>query len=220
MMPVVLVVRVVRGLFGCPVCVIRGSEREPNRSLHDTRGTRRQRLSEARVDLLARRVELRVGVERQPVHLIEDIVGFPAELQPLATAKLEVLEDGHVRQDNLWQLEERHRRVSDVSTTGQPAERRHVEVASRPARSGVAVAAAAQRIATDIWPGSAVTASEVEVVGRGRGCARPVAADPGRVAGELPAVEKSSRKDVVPHAASVRHIPGVVDDEGVLLGGS
>ena len=41
-------------------------------------------LAEARVDLFARGVELRVRVQRRPVHLVEDVVGFPAELNPLA----------------------------------------------------------------------------------------------------------------------------------------
>ena len=58
------VVRVVRGLM----TVFRGpsdsdSEGEPNRPLHDARAAGGRRLAEARVDLLARRVELGVGVD-------------------------------------------------------------------------------------------------------------------------------------------------------------
>ena len=205
MMPVVLairVVRVVRGLFGCAVCVICGSEREPDRPLHDARASRGRGLAKACIDLLSRRIELGVRVQCRPVDLVEHVVGLPPELNPLAAAHLEVLEDGHVRQHDLREPEERHRRIADIAATGQPAERRDVEVASRSAWSRVAVAAGAQRVAGDVRPDSAVTASEVEVVRRRRRGARPVAADPGRVPGQLPAVEEPARQPVVPHSCS------------------
>ena len=111
MMPAVLSIRVVRGLsVACYLWPVLSVAQKENRIAPCmTRALReRRRLAEARVDLLARRIELRVRVERRPVHLVEHVVGLPPELDPLAAAELEVLEEGHVRQDDLRQPEERH----------------------------------------------------------------------------------------------------------------
>ena len=77
----------------------------------------------------------------------------------------------------------------------------------------------ADRVSDDPRPRAAVSAGEVEVVGRGgAGRAGPVAAHDRRVAGHLPAVEQPARQQVVPETAPVRHVPRVVDDEVVPLG--
>src|SRR6185436_12474055 len=67
-----------------------GLERKPNRRLHDPWIARGRRLAKVGVDLLARRVELRCGIDRRPVHLVEHVVHLPPELNPLAAANREV----------------------------------------------------------------------------------------------------------------------------------
>src|SRR5262245_52566768 len=64
----------------CVSVFIRGLESEPNRPLHDPRVSRRRRLAEVRVDQFTRRIELGVGIDRRPIHLVEHVVHLPAEL--------------------------------------------------------------------------------------------------------------------------------------------
>ena len=115
---------------------------------------------------------------------------LPPELDPLAAAQLEVLEDRHVGQDDLRQLVERDRRVADVAAPGQPAERSNVEeAAGAPGGRIAGVAAGTHGVAANARTRAAVAAGEVEVVRRRCRGSGPVAADPRRVARELPAIE-------------------------------
>src|SRR5829696_2163397 len=134
---------------------------EADRALHDARRPGLGRLAKARVDHLPLRVGLRVGIDLGPVHLVQQVVDLPAQLDPPRTAHREVLEHRHVGVDDPRHLEERARRVADVAAPGEPAERRRVEEAAGPARSRIAVAARAEDLAVDPGSRAAVPARKI-----------------------------------------------------------
>src|SRR5215510_11124689 len=76
-----------------PDSLIPRSEAEPDRPLHDPRVARRGGLAERRVDLCARRVEACGGVDGAELRVIQHVVHFPPELEPLRAAGGDVLED-------------------------------------------------------------------------------------------------------------------------------
>ena len=117
------------------------SKGEPNRPLHHPRGSRRGRLAEVRVDLLAGRVELRVRVDGRPVDLVEHVVGLPAELDPAPAADWKFLKIDMFDSTIGGSRKNVRRRVADVAASGETAERGDVEVVARPSRRRVAVAA-------------------------------------------------------------------------------
>src|SRR5882762_8022410 len=78
--------------------IIRLSEHNSQRDLHDSWRAGRNDLSEARVHLVACRVEACGRIDRRELHLIEDVIDLPAQLQPPPRrAERDVLEKRDVR---------------------------------------------------------------------------------------------------------------------------
>src|SRR5206468_5126056 len=68
-------------------------EDNTDRDLHDARRPRRRHLSEELIHLVALRVESRRRVDTAELHLVEQVVDLPSELQaPAVCAERDVLE--------------------------------------------------------------------------------------------------------------------------------
>src|SRR5687767_2430628 len=85
-----------RLLFSCFPARDRALEHVPERKYHATFVARGGNAPEVRVGLLPCRVELSRVVEALPRDLIEQVVGFGLERDPLTLRQPEVLEERHV----------------------------------------------------------------------------------------------------------------------------